>query len=44
LNFCLGAEILDFAVIALIFYARNKKINALDREIPCKDFLFLPDL
>jgi len=38
LNFCLGAEILNFAVFSLIFYARKKIISALYRVIPCEDF------
>jgi len=41
--FSLCAEIFNFAVFSLIFDARKKIINALDRIIPCQDFLFLPD-
>jgi len=36
LNFCLGAELLNFAVFSLIFDAN---ISVLDRVIPCQDFL-----
>jgi len=43
LNFCLGPELLNFAIFSLIFDARKKKISASNKVIPWKNFCFLPD-
>jgi len=42
-DFCLGAEILNCAVISLIFDATKKLISVLDRVVPCQIFLSISD-